>query len=129
MQVMDEAAQALTAFLDRTAPTQGTVASPLAAQAQLSCQERQSQRPFVSTPTWAQHSPEQLFRQAVAFVSLANFLNSMKAGTKTAQLLSTADEIFQIIFKRVANNDDSAMAACLEDLMHLVCGHCCTCFY
>ena len=38
---MDEAVQALTAFLDRTAMTQGPVASPLAARAQLSCQEHQ----------------------------------------------------------------------------------------
>ena len=131
LQVMDEAAQALTAFLDRKAMTQCTLPSPLTARPQLSCQatDHQSQSLFVSTPTWAQHSNEQLFRQAVAFISLADFLNSMTAGTKTVQLLSTADEICEIIFKRVRNNNDSAMAACVEHLMQLVCGNCCTCFH
>lgn len=101
--------------------TQGTVDTPLATHIQLCCQERQSQSLAVCMPAWAQHSHEQLFRQAVAFVSLADFMNSMKAGTETLALLSAADEIFQILVKRSDEINQAAMGVCVDELVHMVC--------
>ncbi|KAL3131047.1 hypothetical protein ABBQ38_000365 [Trebouxia sp. C0009 RCD-2024] len=117
--VVDEAAQAWTAFLENKFMTQGTVDTPLATHIQLCCQERQSQSLAVCMPAWAQHSHEQLFRQAVAFVSLADFMNSMKAGTETLALLSAADEIFQILVKRSDEINQAAMGVCVDELVHM----------
>ena len=117
---MDEAAQALSAFLDGKAMTQGT--SPLTTFVQLCIQQRlyQGVAPEPTTPIWAQQSREQLFRQAVALIGLADLLNKMKAGAKTKELLSAADQIMQILFKRIAD-DSTALAECLEECVNLVC--------